>query len=402
VPPLVNPQIPATVPDTAPPPIGAPPSGADSIALPPADTGSCVAARTSTTRDTTERIDVRAERIGMRTTSNPDATATSNPAPVDPPYAGSLEYREGKCLNPGTPGYPRLWDGVASSSGMTSAEQIASWKEIGVVALEYYHILGRKPTPDETRRDIATLKAGTTWEQLWRQLAHSAERDARFGYWAPAPIPDYRQAQSDFGLAEPPWTPQQCYGGLGPRCSGGIPEEINNGVSPHWFGVFHMPDNTELAYVEIGVAVGSILHDNACLKYMDGLNCNGLGAGDLIKSGLWPAGLEWNKASWNVIDQRTWRATFGPYPTDPGMRERIWYDDLRPATPRFTMVEPAVSIISWPGLTVRYTGGETRQTRALLAPTGTSLDVTDVAFCKSGAFSSTGSFPGKASWGICK
>ena len=401
-PPLVNPQIPATVPDSAPPPIGAAPSGADSLALPPADTESCVAARVPTVRDTVERIDVRAERIDLRTTSNPDATATGNPAPVDDPYVASPEYQEGKCLNPGTPGYPRVWDGVASTSGMTSAEQIAAWKEIGVIALEYHHILGRKPTPDETRRDVAALRAGTTWQQLWRALAHSAERDTRFGYWAAAPIPDSLQAQRDFGLAVPPWASQQCYGGFGPRCGGGIPEEVNNLVSPHWFGVFRMPDNTELAYVEIGVGVGAILHDNACLEHKDGLNCNGLGAGDLVKTGLWAAGLEWNKAAWNVIDQRTWRARFGPYPTDPRLRERNWYDDLRPATARFTMMEPAVSMFSWPGLTVHYTGGETRQSRALLAPPGTSLDVTDVAFCQSGAFSTTGSFPGKASWGVCK
>ncbi|HET6923569.1 MAG TPA: hypothetical protein VFI16_10525, partial [Anaeromyxobacteraceae bacterium] len=252
--PRVFPEFPKTVPDTAPPPIGPAPSGTDSLVLPPADTASC-APRTSTVRDTLERFDVRADRIDRRTTPNPDATATSNPAPVDPPYVGSVEYQQGKCLNPGAAGYPRLWDGVASTSGMTSAERIAAWKEIGVLALEYHHILGRRPTPDETRRDVAALRAGTTWKQLWRQLAHSAERDSLFGYWAPAPIPDSLQAQKDFGLAVPPWTPQQCYGGVGPKC-GGIPEELNNYVYPHWYGVFYMPDNTQLAYVEIGVVVG--------------------------------------------------------------------------------------------------------------------------------------------------
>ncbi len=130
--------------------------------------------------------------------------------------------------------------------------------------------------------------------------------------------------------------------------------------------------------------------------------CNGVGAGDLIKTGLYPAGLEWNKASWNVIDQRTWRQTFGPYPTDPSIRERDWYDDLRPAMPRPAMMAPAISMFTWPGLTVKPTDGETRQSRALQAPTGTSLDDTDVSFCRSGAFGSTGWFVGKASWGICK
>jgi hypothetical protein len=284
---------------------------------------------------------------------------------------------------------------------MTSAERIAAWKEIGVLALEYHHILGRQPKPDETRRDVAALKAGTTWKQLWRQLAHSAERDTLFGYWAAAPIPDSLQAQSDFGLDVPPWTPQQCYGGVGPKCDG-IPEEINNYVYPHWYGAFRMPDGTELAYVEIGVAVGSILHDNACLKYKSGLNCNGMGAGDLWKwGGTFPAELEWSKATWNVLDQRLWRATFGPYPTDPIRRDREWYDDLRPVSTRPTRMGLAYSLAVSPDLTERYVGTETPQTRALLAPRGTSLDWTDVAFCRSGTFDSRGSAPFKAPWGIC-
>jgi hypothetical protein len=371
VPARINPQIPATVVSTAPPPIGPTPSDADSLATPPADTGPCV-------------------------------TTASN--------VGSADYWQGKCLNPGATGYPALWDPVASAAGMTSAELVAAWKEIGIVALEYKHILNRAPTAAETRRDVAALKAGTTWQQLWRQLAHSAERDTRFGYWAAAPIPDSLQAQRDFGLAVPPWTAQTCSGGLGPRCDGGIPDWVNDQVQPAWFGAFRMPDNTELAYVEMGIAVGSVLHDNACLMYKDGLNCNGMGAGDLVKNLPTPitgapmygaASLEWNKAAWNVLDKRTWRARFGPYPTDPGMRNRNWYDDLRPVAARPAMMAPAVSMFTWPGLTQQYTGGESRQSRALLAPAGTPLDATDVAFCRSGAFGSTGSFIGKAPWGIC-
>jgi len=316
--------------------------------------------------------------------------------------AGSADYQKGKCLNPGVMGYPALWDSVASASGLTSAQRVAAWKEIGVVALEYRHILERLPTAAETQRDVAALKAGTTWKQLWRQLAHSPERDQRFGYWAPPPIPDSIQAGRDFGMAVPPWTSQQCSGGLGPKCGGGIPDIVNGKVAPVWFGAFRMPDGTQLAYVEIGVAVGSILHDAACLKDKGGLNCNGLGAGDLIKTGLWPPGLEWNKASWNVIDQRTWRAKFGPYPTDPLARDRDWYDDLRPTPARPAMMAPAISMLAWPGLTVKYTGRESRQSSVLRAPAGTSLDDTDVAYCQSRAFGSTGWFVGKASWGICK
>jgi hypothetical protein len=406
-PPPVNPQIPATAPDSTPPPIGPPPSGAESLVT-PADTGSCVAARAepdSSAADSIGRIDTRADRIESRTTTNPDANTANSWLGVTTTNLGSADYRQGKCLNLGATGYPDLWDPIAAASGMTSAERVAAWKEIGIVALAYKHILARAPTPEETRRDVAALKAGTAWHQLWRQLAHSAERDTRFGYWAPAPIPDSLEAQRDFGLAVPPWTAQQCYGGLGPKC-GGLPEAvnaINDKVYAYWFGAFRMPDNTEFAYIEMGVAVGSILHDNACLKDKGGLNCNGLGLGDLVKIGpLWAAGLEWNKAAWNLIDGRTWRARFGPYPTNLAFRDRFWYDDLRPATPRAAMMAQAISMFTWPGLTETYTGGETRRSRALLAPAGTSLDATDVAFCGTGMFGSTGSFIGKAPWGVCE
>ena len=410
--PLVNPQIPATVTatsDTTPPPIVAPPAGSGTLAMPPADTGSCATAGTTTTvatADSVDRISTIGARVEMKTSPDPTSTTTSTSTTTTvvrtTTNIGSADYQKGKCLNPGVMGYPALWDSVASVSGLTSAQRVAAWKEIGVVALEYRHILERLPTAAETQRDVAALTAGTTWKQLWRQLAHSPERDQRFGYWAAAPIPDSVQAGRDFGMAVPPWTSQQCSGGLGPKCGGGIPDIVNGKVAPVWFGAFRMPDGTQLAYVEIGVAVGSILHDAACLKDKGGLNCNGLGAGDLIKTGLWPAGLEWNKASWNVIDQRTWRAKFGPYPTDPLLRDRDWYDDLRPTPARPAMMAPAISMLAWPGLTVKYTGGESRQSSVLRAPAGTSLDDTDVAYCQSRAFGSTGWFVGKASWGICK
>jgi hypothetical protein len=177
---------------------------------------------------------------------------------------------------------------------------------------------------------------------------------------------------------------------------------MNDKVQPVWFGSFRMPDNTSMGYVQIGVVVGSILHDNACLRDMGGLNCNGLGAGDFIKTGLWAAGLEWNKAAWNVMDHRSWRDNFGPYPTEANARDTEWYDDIRLVSNRNAMMAPVISIVAFSELIVQYRGGETRRTKALQAPPGTSLDDTDVGFCKSGAFSSQGWFPLKASWGICR
>jgi hypothetical protein len=156
-----------------------------------------------------------------------------------------------------------------------------------------------------------------------------------------------------------------------------------------------------MAYVALGVAVGSILHDNACLADQSGLNCSGLGAGDLWKHKDWPAALEWNKASWNVLDGRTWREVFGPYPTVRGLQDQF-FDDLRPVDAREAYMAPILSMVTIPVTTIRYAGTETKRTRALRAPAGTSLDDRDAAFCASGAFAKKESFPGKSGWGFCR
>ncbi|HKP15067.1 MAG TPA: hypothetical protein VJT85_03355 [Gemmatimonadaceae bacterium] len=359
-----------------------------------ADTTCLSSGGTTTTASRT----LLASRVATRSTTEP----TLEPEPTTSgTVAGSANYREGKCRNGSATGYYDLWDPIAAASGLSADQQIAAWKEIGVVALAYKHLLNRQPTPAETQRDVAALKAGTTWKQLWRQLAQSPERESRFGFWAPAPIATGAEAQSVFGLASVPQS-QQCFGGLGPKCAGGIPEVVNGKVAPTWSGPFRMPDNTSMGYITIGVAVGSILHDNACLSDMSGLNCNGLGAGDLIKVGGFPAVMEWNKAAWNVMDQRTWRETFGPYPSDQAQREAEWYDDIRPVQSRSAKMAPVISMLAFPGLTETYRGRETRRSRALKAPANTSIDDTDVQFCGSGAFASQGAFPLKASWGICR
>jgi hypothetical protein len=366
------------------------PARADAIGI-AADT-TCLASG-----GTAPRTTLTSTRIASRSTTEP--TLDSSTDPTAGTVAGSVNYREGKCRNGSATGYYDLWDPIAAASGLSADQQIAAWKEIGVVALAYKHLLERQPTPAETQADVAALKSGTTWKQLWRRIAQSPERESRFGYWAPAPIPTSAEAQGVFGIAS---GPQSCFGGLGPKCAGGIPDVVNGKVAPTWSGPFRMPDNTPMGYISIGVAVGSILHDNACLRDMSGLNCNGLGAGDLIKVGGFPAVMEWNKAAWNVMDQRTWRETFGPYPVDAAQREAEWYDDIRPMPNRMAMMAPVLSMLAFPGLTETYRGGETRRTRALKAPATTSVDDTDVQFCGSGAFASQGAFPLKASWGICR
>lgn len=363
---------------------------ADSLLTPTPDTISTARCSAEANKKAHERR-TAARRIGRDSVAMPgrDST-TAEKTPVQ------RAYLEGKCLSPGSPGYPTLWYPVAERSGLTGEELVRAWRQISIIALAYKHLLQREPTAEETRREITALQRGKHWKDFWRQLAHSAERDERFGYYAPAPLSSRAAARIAFGLSFNP-TPEMCFGGLGPRCAGTVPGR----VEPRWFGHFRLPDGTEMAYVALGVAVGSIVHDNACLADQSGLNCSGLGAGDLWKHKDWPAALEWNKASWNVLDGRTWREVFGPYPTAGGLQDQF-FDDLRPVPARDAYMAPILSMVTIPVTTIRYAGTETKRTRALGAPAGTSLDERDAAFCALGAFRERGSFPGKSGWGFCR
>jgi hypothetical protein len=363
----------------------------DSLLTPPPDTISTARCSAEANRKAQERR-TAARRVGRDSVEMPSSDATTTEK-----TPAQRAYLEGKCLSPGSPGYPTLWYPVAERSGLTYEEQVRAWRHINLIALAYKHLLQREPTPEETRREIAALQRGKHWKNLWRQLAHSPERDERFGFFAPAPLASRAAARTAFGLSFDP-TPEMCFGGLGPRCAGTVPDAR---VAPNWFGHFRLPDGTEMAYVALGVAVGSILHDNACLADQSGLNCSGLGAGDLWKHKDWPAALEWNKASWNVLDGRTWREAFGPYPTARALQDQF-FDDLRPVPARVAYMAPILSMGTIPITTIPYAGKESKRTRALRAPPGTSLDDRDDAFCASGTFRERGSFPGKSGWGFCR
>jgi hypothetical protein len=157
-----------------------------------------------------------------------------------------------------------------------------------------------------------------------------------------------------------------------------------------------------MGFVDIGVAVGSILHDNACLQNHSGLNCNGIGAGDLIKTSSGPAAAEWNKAAWNLMDNRNWRAQFGPYPVNTDAHRSGWYDDLRPVASRESWMAPVLGVITIPAHTIRYTGGETKGSRRLKAPAFRTLDGKDQAFCASGQFADRFTTPLKSPAGHCR
>jgi hypothetical protein len=255
-----------------------------------------------------------------------------------------------------------------------------------------------KRSPDASGRRDWVLKiayGGWSTEQVWTAIAQSEERVNQFGYWAPARTAYDGQREI-------------CFGAIGPKCDG-APRS-----NPVWKDKFMRPDGTEMGYIEIQVSVGSILHDNACLRATGGgTMCNGLPKGLTLDSlplatYVQPASLEWNKAAWNTYDGRFWTARFGPYPT--GSTERAyWTDDLSKTTNRASKMAPVVAgglqtvgLGAWPAPTIAYTLGETRQSRALKAPVGTYVDRGDQEFCATQQYTEEGNPWIAKWWGKCK
>lgn len=94
---------------------------------------------------------------------------------------------------------------------------------------------------------------------------------------------------------------QKCFGGSGPQC--GEPKDT-----------FHPAKlNTSDCTATVYVTIGSIMHDNCCLKNpKEGYMCG--------KQGDWVlgndqqvCGFEWNKAFYDSRDGRGWEVTMGPY-----------------------------------------------------------------------------------------
>ncbi|MDP2689827.1 MAG: fibronectin type III domain-containing protein [Deltaproteobacteria bacterium] len=298
---------------------------------------------------------------------------------------------------------PAQWKRLAAATDMDFDQLVSSFDAIWVVSHAFRHILGRDANNNEATNYITQVKNGRSWQDIWRELAHSAERDQRFGYWAPAPLPNIAEARAVFGQPTMK-NAETCFGGLGDRCDTEMVAE------PVWHNAFTMPDGTLMSYVAVNVAVGSILHDNACLKDSNGLHCDGqlwhwavdLNPNLALAKAATPAAIEWNKAVWNVVDGRKWREIFGPYPVDKDLRRSMWYDDLRPAQSREAWMGPVFAVFTIPVHTERYNGAETRRSRALGADPGMFIDYRDAQFCRSQAFSKTESKFGAASWGTCR
>ena len=308
--------------------------------------------------------------------------------------AGQAKYHDG---GPD----PAHWKRLALATTMNYDQLVNSFASIWVVTQAYQYLLERDASAQEADRYISLLNAGRDWQDIWREIAQSNERDQRYGYWAPAPMLDVahaRQVYNQPGLRNA----QACFGGLGDGCDS---PEVGE---PTWDTGFMLPDGTRMAFIEMNVVVGSILHDNACLRNADGLHCDNQAWHwlvehiPLLSSAASDAAIEWNKAVWNLLDGRKWRVRFGPYPVEKSLRRANWFDDLRSIQARTAYMAPVYANITVPSQTERYTGAETRGSHAIAAPPGTAIDSKDAQFCRSGTFLKIESAFGKADWGICK
>lgn len=170
---------------------------------------------------------------------------------------------------------------------------------------------------------------------------------------------------------------EQCFGGVGNGCNGGGPvpgaEVLANGNKRQW------------------VNVGSIMHDNCCMRNPGGQHCSGFNP----RQEGWPDNaacvVEWRKAAYNWRDGRSWKQDFGPYYSGASS------DELTDAPARRGVV------FNGTGQQIGTYGGlETIGTRRLAAPPGTYLDLGDEQFCESGRFRATGKSGMAGAYGICQ
>jgi hypothetical protein len=182
--------------------------------------------------------------------------------------------------------------------------------------------------------------------------------------------------------------PERCFGAIGNGCDG-APQAPTQRLSD--------------GRIKAQIAVGSILHDNCCVRNPDGMMCGG--ASNNIVAGDQLAGMadhqacakEWRKAVYNTLNNRSWVGYFGPY-SNNDLSHSIG-NDLRQTAGRTTkMADRSGNFI------YTYKGGETVETQYLCAPSGTDLDQDDVQFCCSKRFKQTGyMWPAMVgAWGRCE
>ena len=164
---------------------------------------------------------------------------------------------------------------------------------------------------------------------------------------------------------------EYCFGGVGPMCAG-APGSPNGWSSTN---------NATMMYV----SVGSILHDNCCLRDPQGKWCGGVGVDGSGKAEEWNHNgncvKEWDKAWWNTLDNRQWRVRI-----DHGTPSNLSLAEGRPSR----LKDGAV-----------VTREEVAASRQYAAPAGVSVDVGDQAFCASGRATEKRAITG-VRWMVCQ
>lgn len=184
---------------------------------------------------------------------------------------------------------------------------------------------------------------------------------------------------------------ERCFGGIGDKCKSQAPP-IDFFLSANGIPEAYVQPNCTL---RAAVSVGSIMHDNCCVSYPNGINCRGVPDWKEIPGVFTsvPCHREWRKAVYDVLERRYWFETFGPYrgsTGDAGLKTTV------PARKAFTYGGFGVQDQpqQWPG-------PERPATLRLKAPSGQKLEFQDAAFCASGRFRETRR-SGAQHWGICQ
>ena len=211
---------------------------------------------------------------------------------------------------------------------------------------------------------------------------------------------------------------ENCVGGMGPRCKG-TTSWATSTPRPANVDVFTRMDGLQMNYIEMAVAVGSIIHDRSCVPSpLTTVYCNGESfpdgptEGRISQPGVIPGELEWRKAAYNLRDGRFWAYRFGPYPLDGSQdpaSATINHGGFRPNSPadffrddtRLMPGRPTrVTSTDVSPFDTNYTREEFAHTTVLFARPGTSLDPMDNRFCGSGNFARLDATP-FTSWGVC-
>jgi hypothetical protein len=244
-------------------------------------------------------------------------------------------------------------------------------------------------------------------EPLWTEVALSNE-------------PLHGAARTEYKNSEGAATREDCYGAVGPGCTG-APGSTSTVTER-----FTTLDGRKMAYLTVTTAVGSILHDAMCraypwtsfLKLENGGWCGSakVDAMDFVPiAKIWMTGAaEWNKATGNTLQDRKWFDRYGPYPAPDAEHAkedkvaRTYSDDLRPAPSqyRYTEITRGGYVLFGIGdfdKPYKWPGKEIRGSLRLEAPPGTKLDWSDKNFCRSGRFKYTKNLTsfGQRDYNVC-